>query len=558
MENLELLEPEQLYKSKLRDDHDQNVHKYFDKLVEKSKIDKEANRVTCKKYYQENEVLAKLNKKSKSLNALKGFFIFLCLLIIGIFLLIFVYKPKKNALKAEIDKQQEKVNKILEEANAQMAPLNALFDSSIPSKIMQTTTPLIQMDRIFDVKKYELLHDKYGLWDNKDQNSSTLDLQSGSILGNPFVVFKDLKKSIIQKTYQGSITISYTRGIGNNKTTVMETLVATVTKPVPVYSKETYLVYGNEAANHLSFSRSPSEINKMDEKEIDKYVRHHEKDLTKMADKALKKGGTYTPLGNSKFELFFGGLDRDNEVEYRLLFTPLCQKAMLDLMQSKVGYGDDFRLIKRKGLNVITSAHSQGTTLFVDANQFRGFDYDKVEQFFIDYNNNYFKALFFDFAPLLCIPLYQQLKAHEYIYKNNVGSNFNCFEHEVLANRFNITKFMPKGAKTGVLLKTSLLAKTKESDIVNVTAHSYETYNRIENVAKMGGDGRLHTIPVHWVEYVPIKSESAISISDLGLDDENKFHRLGHSEVIYAKGLVGRDKDLNVDINSIKSLMNKD
>ena len=558
MDNLELLEPEQLYKSKLRDDHDQNVRKYFDNLVEKSKIDKETNRVICKKYYQENEVLAKLNKKSRGLNGLKLFFIFLCLIIIGIFLLIFVYKPKRKTLDEQIKKQTEVVNKLLEEANAQMAPLNNLFEASIPSKIMQTTTPLIEMDRIFDVKKYELLHDKYGLWDNKDQNSSTLDIQSGSILGNPFVVFKDLNKTMVNKTYENSIVISYTVGSGNNKRTVVETLTATVTAPMPVYSTETYLVYGNEGGMHLSFTREPSNINTMDEKEIDRYVRHHEKDLTKLADKALKKGGTYTPLGNPEFELFFGGLDRDNEVEYRLLFTPLGQKSMMQVLKSKIGYGDDFKFTKIKGLNVITSKHSQGEALFVNANNFKGFDYDKVEKFFIDYNNNYFRCLFFDFAPLLSIPLYQQLKAHEYIYKNNVGSNFNCFEHEVLANHYNVSKFLPEKGKTRAILKTNLLAKSQDSDIVNVVAHSFDTIKRVSNVTKIGGDGRAHIIPVEWIEYVPVKAEHQISVSDLGTDDEIKFNSLGQKDVIYAKGLVSTRKDINVDINLLKSRMKKD
>ena len=135
---------------------------------------------------------------------------------------------------------------------------------------------------------------------------------------------------------------------------VHETLRAYVNKPKPIYSTETYLVYGNEAANHLRFSRMPSCINSLDEKGIEKYVRKHEKDLTKLSEKAQKNGGNYTPLGNSEFELFFGGLDRDNEVEYRLLFTPLAQKSMLQVLKSKVGYGDDFKFIKDKGLNVIT------------------------------------------------------------------------------------------------------------------------------------------------------------------------------------------------------------
>ena len=560
MDTLDLLEPELLYTRELKQKHHDNVVNYFNKLVEKAKTDKDANKATCSKYYKECAKLEVLNKKSRNLNILKGLFIFLCLLIAGIFLLIFVYKPKRKALDAEISKQQQIIQELLDEANAQMASLNYLFESSIPAKIMQTTTPLIQMDRIFDVSKYEMLREKYGMWDNSDKDSSTLDLQSGSILGNPFVVFKDKVKSTVMQRYEGTLSISYYVGYGKDRRLVHEVLHAHVDKPKPVYSNDTYLVYGNEAANHLSFSRTPSNINTFkSEADIDKYVRKHEKDLTKLAEKAMKKGGTYTPLGNSEFELFFGGLDRDNEVEYRLLFTPLAQKSMLQVLKSKVGYGDDFRFVKDKGLNVITSAHSQGSTLFVDADSFRGFDFEKVEDNFITYNENYFKALFFDFAPLLSIPLYQQHKPHEYIYRDLYGSNFNCFEHEVVANKYNKSIFAPINAKTDVIIKTLFDKKSEDSDVVNVKSYSHDMIQRTEIVTVWGGDGHPHGVPVHWIEYVPVEGGGQFTMGDLGNDDEVSFKSLGQNDVIYAKGLVSTiGQSLNVDINYLKSTMKKD
>ena len=559
MPNMDLLEPERLYVTELKEKHHDNVAKYFNELVKKSGVDSAANKITCDRFYKESDNLEKLYKSSRKLNGLKVLFIFLCLLIVGIFLLIFVYKPRRKELDEKIKVQEGLVQKLKDEAYAQMAPLNGLFESSIPSKIMETTTPLIDMDRIFDVKKYEVLHEKYGLWDNADEKSSTLDLQSGTILGNPFVVFKDKVQSSIMQRYEGTLVITYWRGTGKDRVMVHETLRAYVNKPKPVYSTETYLVYGNEAANHLRFSRMPSCINSLDEKGIEKYVRKHEKDLTNLSEKAQKNGGNYTPLGNSEFELFFGGLDRDNEVEYRLLFTPLAQKSMLQVLKSKVGYGDDFKFIKDKGLNVITSRHSQGTTLFVDVETIKGFDYEKIEEHFIEYNDNYFKALFFDFAPLLSIPLYQQLKAHEYIYKDNVGSNFTCFEHEVLANKYNISQFLPKNAKTDVILKTVIGKKNTNTDTVKVTSHSFNTFNRTEMVPVFGGDGRSHLVPVHWVEYVPVTGEGEFSVGDLGTDDEIKFKSLGHKDVVYAKGLISNNGSaLNVDINSLKSIMSKD
>ena len=345
----ELLEPEHLYNYELKYKHHDNVVEYFANLVKKAGTNKEANKLTCTKYYEECDVLEKLRKEKENWHTLMIFFAFLCVFIVGIFLLIFLWKPHWKDLAVRIAKQEELVKSLLDEANVQMSSLNALFEDDIPPKIMETTTPLIDMDRVFDVKKYELLHEKYGLWDNSDEKSSTLDLQSGTILGNPFVIFKDRIQSEVMQNYTGSIVITYMGGTGKERHMVTQTLTATIQKPKPVYSEETYLVYGNEAGGHLKFSRNPSVLNTLkSDKEIEKYVNKHEKDLTKLADEAAKKGGTFTPLGNTEFDLFFGANNRDNEVEFRLLFTPLGQKSMLQILKSKTGYGDDFRFIKDK------------------------------------------------------------------------------------------------------------------------------------------------------------------------------------------------------------------
>ena len=327
-----------------------------------------------------------------------------------------------------------------------------------------------------------------------------------------------------------------------------------------MYSEETYLVYGNEAGSHLKFSRSPSILNSLkNEKEVEKYVNKHEKDLEKLANKAAKKGETFTPLGNTEFDLFFGAHDRDNEVEFRLLFTPLGQKSMMQILKSKVGYGDDFRFIKDKGLNVITSTHSQGDKLFVSADKFKGFDLEKVYENFVSINEEYFRALFFDFAPLLAIPLYQQHKPHEYIYKDIYKQNISPFEHEVLANKFSPLTFLPLNGKTLLILKTSLEKRSGKQDVVKVTSHSFDTINRTEIVYKFGGDGRSHAVPVHWVEYVPVSAENQISAGDLGADNEIAFKGLGRNDVIYERGLVSTQSEtLNVDINQLKAIMAKE
>lgn len=587
MQSNDLLEPAKLYEHELKQKHHDTVEAFFDELTKKAGTDVEANRVTCKNLHKEEANLEKAKKALEKANGLKGLFVAMivigviaaiasiaflnskiglfiglllggiALLVGGIILIVKVYKPRSKIIQKEISELEKKIKKLISEAEAQMASLNELFESSMPAKLFNKTCPLIEMDRIFDVKKYQMMIDKYEMWGNEEETSSTLDLQSGSILGNPFVFFKDLDMCMINETYYGTRTISYSVGSGNNRHTVSETLRASYQAPKPVYSKNTYLVYGNDAANRLSFSRSPSNINSMSEEEIRKYVRKHEKDLDKIASEQMKKGGNFTPIGNPEFELFFGGLDRDNEVEFRLLFTALGQKSMMDLLKSKVGYGDDFVFKKIKGLNIISSRHSQGSALFVNTEYLVGYEYDLVKENFIEFNDNYFKAIFFDFAPLLSIPLYQQNKTHEYIYKGTVKSNFTPFSHEVVANKYGSSALAHLKSKTDAILKSKLVKKSGETDVVHIDAHSFDAITRIAIVPVRAGNGSIYDVSVPWMEYIPLKKESIINISDTGVDDEIKFKKLGSKDVIYAKGLVSNMDGLNVDIKKIKAQMKK-
>ena len=63
-------------------------------------------------------------------------------------------------------------------------------------------------------------------------------------------------------------------------------------------------------------------------------------------------------MGNSEFEVLFGATNRNNEVQFRLLFTPLAQKQLLGLMKDKeIAFGDDFNFIKRNKINIIIPDH---------------------------------------------------------------------------------------------------------------------------------------------------------------------------------------------------------
>lgn len=611
MENNDLLEPERLYKSQLKAKHNDGVIAFFDELTKESGVDVELNRVTVKEYRNACRKLEESKKALSKAKSLKGFMITLIVLggigvllgVVGIFVevvpliiggflagatllgvgisvLAAVAKRKIKNANSQISLWTKKSEELLATCEEQMAPLNELFEDSIPQQIMQKTTPLLQMDRYFSTAKLEQLVNNYGYEPYNSVDLSVLGIQSGSILGNPWTFIKKLNTEMYQHTYEGTLVITWTTTVRNSNggtTTVThtQTLHAYVTKPAPRYWSDVTLVYGNQAAPHLHFSREPSNINTFkDQDKIDRYVRSHEKDLTKLANKALKKGGTYTPLGNAEFELFFGGLDRDHEIEYRLLFTPLAQKSMLQLLKSKEAYGDDFTFIKNGMINEIVAKHAQNDAIFIGAADFKGYEYDDMRTRFINLNNEYFKSLYFSMAPLLCIPLYQQTKTREYIYQGTIRSNFTPYEHDVAANTIGTDCFEHEDTKTNVILKTEYAGRIGNGDRVKVTAYSYDTKKHIEYVPVMGRDGYRHNVPVEWIEYIPLERESYFAMEDSNEASRRTFvskldmNNFGNflekntegNTMIFDRGIVSypiNTESISQSVSALKEIMKK-
>ena len=48
------------------------------------------------------------------------------------------------------------------------------------------------------------------------------------------------------------------------------------------------------------------------------------------------------------------------------------------------------------------------------------------------------------------------------------------------------------------------MGKAKDFDRVEVTSHAFQGFPEVDYVRKMGGDGHMHTIPVHWTRYEPV------------------------------------------------------
>lgn len=519
-----LLEPLNGYNKKYKEEFIKNAYEYFDRLIKDANVDVEANRQTIKDIKLKDDEIANIKKKIRKLKWKRFWLIVLGIItIIGLIFVIIHLKKKLNPI---IRNSQEYLNDLIEQRNAlialakkQMAPANQRFDWNIPAKLTEMTVPDIQMDQYFDGKKYEYLHQKYGLND-EDENISSVFIQSGSVVGNPFLLCKDFMTEMRKKAYSNSITIHWTTYVrtkeGTRAVHHTQTLTATIYEPAPVYWYQTYLVYGNEAAPNLTFSRYPTDVENMTEKQIEKMVRKTAKKLDKKETKAYLDNDdktNYQRFGNDEFEAIFGGTDRNNELEFNLLFTPLAQKNLLHLMKTKDPYGDDFSFIKDKCLNYIQSEHDQYFDYYINPAVFFGYDHDLMRENFVKINSKWFKSFYFDIAPLMCVPLYQQHMTREYIYNEDLLANLSPYECEMMANKFDARYLKPDDAITPCIYKTHHVKTNGYNDLVAVTAHAYRGERRVTYVRKMGGDGRSHTIPVHWIEYFPTEKVTNMMVN---------------------------------------------
>ena len=604
----DLTEPIKAYNYFLKDAYHEAVVNFFDGITTENNVDVEANRFTNK---QINNVKDKIKKTTDKLNgkkAVKGLLIALmiiCFVVATIMIVVMVNNfiwweiliclglialgvgaiflminenKKIKEVQAVLKQLEDKKNELLAEARGQMQNLNDAYDWNLPAKILTETIPLIKMDQYFDQNKFHYLHKKFGFQENTEKNISSVYIQSGSILGNPFILERNYVSEMRPHVYTGELVIHWTTVVGSGKDRHVvhhtQTLRATVTKPAAVYFYETWLVYGSEAAPRLSFSRQPTNVNSMDDKAIDKYVKGFIKDAEKKVKNTAYDKKPLTLMSNDEFEALFNAMNRDNDVEFRLLFTPLAQKNMLELLKSKKPYGDDFEFIKQKELNYIKSKHSQSSELDGDPARFVHYDYDYARDYFIKYCDNFFQSFYFDLAPLLCIPLYQQHIAFDEIFKGTIDPNLTSFETEIMANRYDQDCFKHEASNTPCTLKREFVRKNGVSDIVNIHAYSYQKIAHTEFVPKLGGDGIVHQVPVIWYEYVPLEKVTPFAVQSCHIT-QKKFNlniqnqalndflsRLADKNMlIYSRGLISlllRQGNASFNADELNNYLQKD
>ena len=577
-----LLEPIKFYKEELAGKFLEKISNIFEKLLKDSNIDIEANRKSVEEYNKLSKAKIKCEKKLKWLKRLSIVIIIVtafigfrefnsatylkyaieyqddiqeagievaCLGAIILGLLIFNFKylrgEKKKTIKRIADLKDEVAAK-MNECYSQVNPLLKLFDSGMANKVITEVIPTLNIDEHFKIERYAELVNKFELSEKLSSNMSTKDIISGDILGNPFLIVKSIANYVVDEVYTGSITVSwteyYTDSDGKRQSrTRTETLTASLVRPKQVFNDKVTLVYANNASEHLSFTREPGFVHELTPRKLEKHIKKKSKALKKKSEKAIMKGESFLEMGNSEFEVLFNALNRNHEVEFRVLFTPIAQRNMIELLKDK-DFGDEFTFEKAFKLNIINN--NRDWIMNAHKSCYNDFSYDMIKEKFFDINKKYFNNFYRLFLPIFSIPIYHQHKTQDYIYGNEYHCNYNPYTTEVMANLVGHGAFSHSETVTPAILKTKTIESSENEDYIEVTSKSYKIITRTEYVARTASNGRVYQVPVSWPEYIPLSAVGHMHVKNIA-DSEKEFEESlnsGKYEFIKGKDCVYRNK----------------
>jgi hypothetical protein len=241
---------------------------------------------------------------------------------------------------------------------------------------------------------------------------------SGRAFTHPFLLLKHKQCEKYTATYMMSQSFPYTttrRDSQGRMTTVTmyETLTAYQYRDAYRYNYgSTALFLTGDEATTLKFNNLPP--------------LKHQHDVNKFYKQHMKQG--MYPNVNVDFDINFPCV-RDNDAQFRLLFTPLAQKEIVNLVKA---HDYTYTVAKDHDLNMVTSRFGDDLSTAFNAEMLHQYDFQVLKQTFHDFVFNFFKNTYYALAPLLCIPLYQQFNYSKYI--NDADTGVSDVEVEALLN----------------------------------------------------------------------------------------------------------------------------
>ena len=590
MHDERLIEPSEYWSGELKQSFKEKCEEQFSILSDVSNIDIEANRKTVQKLNCEREKLN--NYKNK-----KSFWVFLLVLsIIALAVIAFVnysktgtifgessdenfaiktigsvfslYLTVQSILKikkcSELIKNQDVVVSCIEnEAWGEVSPLLnvintedfcALVHDCIPSVNIAPFIMDEMIDRLDERSKSEnelLNHLNY----IADNSNTTVSALSGSVDGKFFIMLSYVHFEMGLHTYTGSISVPYydyeTDMDGKSRRVLRyEVLTASVDKPFPYYYLYHRAMYFSECCPNLSFSRSPINFNSKPERQFKRIVKKSKKKYIKM------ESSSFTPLSDTEFEALFNTKDRDNDVEFRMMYTPFAIRQFTQLVKLKDGFGDNFYL-EKDGCSTSCTIEDETVgnigTIRPSLGDICSYSYDEIQKKYLLCGQNFFKNFYFLLAPLFMIPIYAEGRDENYdeIFEESDKHSFHELDAESLASSKS-EYFRPDGTTTEIMIKVTDSQNLEIGTLFELTSYSFYGVQRIEYVYKVG----FHTsakVPMHWIEFFSKKRNTKMFVIYLGIAqkcaEEVLLEKISNYKTLYKDGFAGILLD-EVDLKS--------
>lgn len=351
--------------------------KEFDALVKSFNIDKNSNKQWASEYYSLVESNKKLAKKIKVLKVLR--WVLIIFLIFPFFLCNNAAKKKQAILDGELKKEREVKDKLDDQLSAFVRSLSYDFMfKKIIEPVWQDIKLNIYQDEYAFSSWFPLLPRML------PEDTCYLELISGSIFDNPFMVYNYKAQTWYMHTYTGSIPCTYTTTDSQGHTvTRTEIVTAAETLPAPQWNIGTELAYHFDKPAKLSF------INDSSKKEM----------------KKLNKKNIQSPMENKEFDKLFPAT-RSDEKDYRVVFTPLAQENFVKLFKEQkyvVGKNEDVTLVNIPG---------SGPMLDTTHNEAEDYDLEAWRKKYCEWVSNLVHTIGLLSLPIASMPLYTQFETN--------------------------------------------------------------------------------------------------------------------------------------------------
>ena len=500
--------------------------KEFDALIKKCNIDLGSNKQWANEYYSLVKSNTKLQKKIRAMKV--GRWFLLIFLIFPFFLMTNAAKKKQKLLDEGLVKEKEAKEKLDKQLNEFVSLVSYDF---MFKKIIEPIWKDVTLDIYQDANSYASWLPLVPKMITND--TCYLELISGKLFSNPFMIYNFKEQSWYMHVYTGSIPVTYTtRDSEGHMVTRTEVVVATETLPAPQWVVGTELAYHFDRPAKLCFANN----------------------ATKRQLKKLNKKNIQSAMENKEFDKLFPAT-RTDEKDYRVVFTPLAQENYVKLFKEQ-----NYQVLKNEDVTLIQLPQG-GTLLDTTDNEAVNYDVQTWKDKYCKWVSNFVHTLGLLSLPIAAIPLYTQFETQ--IKSNNSGKQVasDAQVQENMTHMFNLLNMWSQ-FDTDVIFhpthtQTVTVDKTQFS-LTTVRCNYFYPEHRV--IMKPGFSAHRGTVmvPIH-VIYYRDRHKDLVMCQSINLNNNNYEGRFGNF-IVHRGQIITLLNKPNLDpknIDTIKKILQK-